>query len=250
MKLLIVLNKVERYLNKLGDTMTTRFGVYYAPSTNSNLWKMGCQWLGRDCAKGSVLDHPKLHALSSKELHAVTKSPRRYGFHATLKPPFALNVGQSVDELKAELKSLSVKTKSVNIGQLKLKAIGSFLALVPVQQSEALTELAGLCVSELDHFRLPMSKEARERRMRSSMTSEQTALLDRWGYPYVMKQFRMHMTLTDALDGLSGPSVLKAATNYFASELKEEHILDRICLYEETKPGLPFKRIADFKLLG
>ncbi len=33
----------------------------------------------------------------------------------------------------------------------------------------------------------------------SNLTPDQQALLDRFGYPYVMEQFRFHMTLTDRL---------------------------------------------------
>lgn len=84
--------------------------------------------------------------------------------------------------------------------------------------------------------------------MAAGLSPRQVELLDRWGYPYVMDQFRMHMTLSDPLNESAGPSMLDGAKKFFAPVLSTSHLLDRICIYEETEPGAPFSRIADFEL--
>ena len=57
--------------------MTTRYGVYWAPQPHHPLWSAGCEWLGRDASRPDKTWPP----------HAATGTPRRYGFHATMKPP-------------------------------------------------------------------------------------------------------------------------------------------------------------------
>jgi 2'-5' RNA ligase len=102
-------------------------------------------------------------------------------------------------------------------------------------------------VQEFDGFRAPLSQEKRAERIAAGLSAQQTELLDKWGYPYVMDQFRMHITLTNSLNEKEGPIVLRAAQKWFAPILEIEHSFDRFCLYKESAPGAPFERIADYK---
>lgn len=227
--------------------MTERFGIYFAPSTDSEFWKLGSKWLGRDCARGNRLDHPSFKDLNAELLHKVTKSPRRYGLHATIKAPMGLAKGYERDDLQEALSLFAQNTVPKKIGRLKLKAIGRFLALVPENQTSAVESLAANVVQEFDGFRAPLSQEKRAERIAAGLSAQQTELLDKWGYPYVMDQFRMHITLTNSLNEKEGPIVLRAAQKWFAPILEIEHSFDRFCLYKESAPGAPFERIADYK---
>ena len=62
-----------------------RYAIYFAPPPGSLFHTLGSRWLGRDAFTGEQLEQPAEPGLS-----AVTGDPRRYGFHATMKPPFAL----------------------------------------------------------------------------------------------------------------------------------------------------------------
>lgn len=228
---------------------TKRYGIYFAPAPSSELWVLGSQWLGRNCLTGKNVEIPNLSELANLDLCSHTQSPRRYGFHATLKPPFRLAEGKSLSQLEAAMAEFARQRNAVEIGALKLKVIGRFLALVPKAQSEALSGFAAQCVEVFDPFRAPLSAARREKRMAAGLSERQVELLDKWGYPYVMEQFRMHMTLSDPLDEANGPAMLFGAKKWFKPVLERTHILDRICLYEEAEPGAPFARITDFELL-
>ena len=229
--------------------MTERYGIYYAPASESKLWKLGSQWLGRDCDTGEKLSQPGL-VTPELDLHKFTVSPRRYGFHATLKPPFALKDGKVADELVDALEQFASKTKPVLIGKLKLKRIGSFLALTPIEQSPDLSQFASSCVEYFEPFRAPLSKESREMRLKAGLSDRQKVLLDLWGYPYVKEEFRMHLTLSDSLNDQVAPDVLFAAKRWFEPVLEKDQVLDRLCLYKESSTGAPFERVADFILKG
>ena len=79
---------------------TDRYAIYFAPAEDSELWRFGINWLGRDPITGQVLEQPSVPGLSSEMLAAATESPRNYGFHATMKPPFHLADGADAAGLR------------------------------------------------------------------------------------------------------------------------------------------------------
>jgi putative phosphonate metabolism protein len=227
--------------------MSERFAIYYAPATTHLLWSRAVEWLGRDPADGSLFA-PAIGDLSRERLSELTVSARRYGFHATLKAPMELAEGTNRVELEQSLVAFGLKYKQVSIGRLKLTLLDGFLALVPEHQSEALTALAGECVAHFEPFRRPMGKAERERRIRSGLSAYQIALLDHYGYPYVMDQFLFHMTLSDRLDPADREPMMCAAQEWFGPVLGREVMLDRLSLFHEAGAGAPFMRLADFPL--
>ena len=48
-------------------------------------------------------------------------------------------------------------------------------------------------------YRAPLSAADRERRIKAKLSPRQIELMDQWGYPYVLDEYRFHMTLTGAL---------------------------------------------------
>ena len=45
-----------------------------------------------------------------------------------------------------------------------------------------------------------MSEGERSKRLATSLGNRQLALLERWGYPYVMEEFRFHFTLSNPVE--------------------------------------------------
>ena len=127
------------------------------------------------------------------------REPRVYGFHATLKAPFYLSVGSSEADLKDAAREFAANCAAVTIGQLVVRELGTFIALVPGARSPLVDRLAQACVKEFDRFRAPMSESEHERRLAANLTTRQIENLERWGYPYVAEDFRFHMTLTGSL---------------------------------------------------
>ena len=47
---------------------------------------------------------------------------------------------------------------------------------------------------------MPVSKEQMAHYLRNKLTVHQTQMLEHWGYPYVMEEFRFHISVTDRID--------------------------------------------------
>lgn len=228
--------------------MPQRFALYYAPATTDPLWSRAAQWLDRDPANGEF-PATAIPGIDSAYRHEITTSARRYGFHATLKAPMALAPGEERRNLEAALADFTGRHAPVPIGRLVLRFIDGFLALLPTEQTEELTAFAAAVVGELDFLRAPLSEAERERRLsNSALTAHQIELLDRYGYPYVMDEFRFHMTLTDRLPEPGRDAVMAAARDWFAPAIEAPFVLDRIALFHEPEAGAPFRRVGDFEL--
>lgn len=73
--------------------------MYFAPEPDSELDQFGTKWLGRNVDGSSSKNQPIVPSVSEKRCDEITESPRRYGFHGTLKPPFELNPATTIEAL-------------------------------------------------------------------------------------------------------------------------------------------------------
>ena len=196
-----------------------RYAVYYTPPPGA-LADFGAGWLGWDVARGT----PAARILDIDDAEEITATPRRYGFHATLKPPFRLAEGCDVAELVTAVAEVAAATPAIRRARLHLERLGPVLALVPATDHAPFSRLADAMVRELDAFRLPPSQAEITRRRSPGLTPAQDAHLLRWGYPYVFEEFRFHMTLSGRLDPATaarvetalGPVLTKVVPDHFA----------------------------------
>jgi len=172
----------------------TRFGLYYVPP-EGDLSTFGAAWLGWDVIRGVAADR-----LSIGDLDDVTMTPRKYGFHGTLKPPFRLAEGCTQAGLEQATADLARTIAPANCGALTLHRLGRFLALTPTGDLSGLAAVASRCVMGLDSFRAPAAAAELARRRAAGLTATQEKHLLAWGYPYVLDEFRFHLTLTGAVD--------------------------------------------------
>ncbi len=203
----------------------------------------GATWLGWDAARGKAVPQPPVDGIE-----AATQAPRKYGFHGTLKAPFRLHGSQAVDALQTAAADLATRLAPVALTALVLKPLGGFLALVPGDASDALADLASRCVTELDRFRAPLSQVDLDRRRASGLTPRQDELLQRWGYPYILEEFRFHMTLTGRLD----PTRMARFQAEIAARLPDlpiPYIVDQIALAGERADGR-FETLHRYALTG
>lgn len=227
-----------------------RYAIYFTPSYDDPLARLGSQWLGRDAFTGEALGQPVLEEVSRQRLVALTREPRRYGFHATLKPPFALSEGRSEEELRDAFLAFCEHMPAMTLPGLKVTRLGSFLALTLSAPSDALDVLAASCVETFDAFRAPPTAAERERRLAAGLGPRQAQLFEKWGYPYVFEEFRFHMTLSGRLDDeQEAQSLMRDATRYFASLTERPLKLSTIALFFEREPGAPFT-VLDLRPLG
>lgn len=230
--------------------MSYRVAIYFAPDATSPLWLRAAQWLGRDAATGAEYADD-IGGISRSEILEKTASARRYAFHATIKSPMQLAPGRSEAELAAALAAFASRTAPVAIGQLKLARLAGFLALVPAEQPQDLTDFAAGVVESFEPFRAEVSPADKAKRNAGGhLSARQLELLDQYGYPYVMEQFQFHMTLTDRLSDADGDRFEAALRSHFGDLADADTLVDRLSLYHEPTPGAPFTRGADFILTG
>ncbi|WP_298218710.1 DUF1045 domain-containing protein [Halothiobacillus sp.] len=215
-----------------------RIAVYYAPEVNDPLWQLGCAWLGRDACTNHAVVQPNLPDLATN-----TRSPRRYGFHATLKAP--VHLVSSLTEFEQDVAQLARQFEPFTLPPLSVLAIQDFAALVPLYSSAPLHALADACVTQLDHHRLPEDSQRQAERS-SGLTPKAQAHLARWGYPFVLDQWQFHMTLCNS--GVTNPTLLTHAKRHFEEALNQPRQVISIATFIEDSPGAPLRLSKRFQL--
>ena len=124
-------------------------------------------------------------------------------------------------------------------------SISGFIAVVPAEPSAELERFAADCVSAFEPFRAPLTAEERARRNPANLTSRQSEYLDRWGYPYVMEEFRFHMTLTGRLRSERREPVLAMLRSRFSDIGVGTLAVDRIALFRQDDAASRFRVIRD-----
>ena len=155
-------------------------------------------WLGWDSVTGQSLAQPALDGLP-RPVADMTAKPRKYGLHGTVKPPFRLADGTTEADLRSAVAETCARLSAVEVPALSVRRLGGFVAVVPTEPSPQLAAMAGPVVKELDAFRAPPTEAELAKRRKSGLTPRQEALLAKWGYPYVLDEFRFHITLTGKL---------------------------------------------------
>jgi len=229
-----------------------RYAIYYMPDPQGPLWRFGSSVLGYDAASRAEVAFPKHAAFEREQIAAWTAEPRRYGFHATLKPPFALADGVSRDELMQTASAFVREHADVRIGRLEIAAIGPFLALVPASPVADLDTFAGNCVRAFDRFRAPLTSAERARRLQVGLTPRQIRHLDAWGYPYVFEDFRFHMTLSGPLHETDREQFAAALSELYApvSQGLGAVEIDAIAVFSQSSLGNRFVLEQRFAFAG
>lgn len=176
----------------------------------------------------------------------MTAEPRRYGFHATLKPPFRLREGCAAADLLAAVEVFAAARPPLVLPALRVARLGRFIALVPERASPELETLAAGCVVAFDRFRSPPGETELARRRSRGLTRRQEDLLVAWGYPYVMEEFRFHLTLTGPLDPDLGESVLQILKEEFDPVCGAGFVLDALAVFEQPDPAGDFEVVARY----
>ncbi|MDK9722089.1 MAG: DUF1045 domain-containing protein [Rhodospirillales bacterium] len=225
-----------------------RYALYFVPEEGTPLDLFGAAWVGRSCHTNRHMAPASL-PLEIEELRLkYMADPHRYGFHATLKPPFALaNGGHSKKQLADELSAFARQRTALLLPPLTVQALGNFIALVPSAEAPLVQRLAEDCVRQFDEFRALPSQEELAKRRAAKLTLRQDAYLQTWGYPYVFEEFRFHMTLTGRIDGDEDRRVLQEALQalWLAQTQPPIHI-DAITLLVEESRGEAFYVLERF----
>jgi putative phosphonate metabolism protein len=227
--------------------MSERYAIYFAPLAGSDLARLGDRWLGRNAETGQPVQQPILDRLNASRLQALTEAPRHYGFHGTLKPPFRLAKGSDIEDLSRTLRGFAARQVPFEIGALRPREIGDFLALVPADPTPALSNLADACVTEFDAHRAPPDAADVTKRHAAVLTPRQAELLARWGYPYVLDEFRFHLTLTGPVADREERSQVAGLLQPLVAPLLTRAVPVReLCLFHQPDRASPFRLIQRF----
>jgi putative phosphonate metabolism protein len=193
-----------------------RYAIYFVPAAQSALYRFGAALLGYDCYTGKEIGFPEVLPLPEPMWRELTREPRRYGFHATLKAPFRLADGADETELVEAFHAFCRSDVAAAIFTPVVAVIDGFVAIVPSGNEPTVDHLAAACVTAFDRFRAPLNAHDRERRLAAGLSKRQAQNLERWGYPYVFEDFRLHLTLTGRLTAERQAVVLPFLREQFA----------------------------------
>jgi len=239
--------------------VTGRYAIYAAPGTGSAdaaaalLRERAEQWLGRS-AGGDPVTPGAPAGWTREAVDAITVSARRYGFHGTLKAPFRLAPGRSPEELDTALAQFAGRHR-VLIPRLRVTRLGGFFALIPgvekagvgeaavgeaTAEAAELYALADEVVTAFDGFRARPTEAELARRDPAALTPRQRELLEAWGYPYALDEFRFYLTVTDRIPAAQQSAVERTLNGWFAASLGATVPVDALALFTEAEPGAPF----------
>lgn len=225
--------------------LDTRYAIYTVPPLGGPLKRLADAWIGRDPDIGEPVPHPILDEVAPDRLQAMTAAPRQYAFHGTLKAPFGLAEGAEAGALRDDLEAFAANQARFAV-RLHVADVDGFLALVPAEPARELDELAAACVREFDRYRAPLTDDDRARRRPERLSERERAYLDQWGYPYVLEEFRFHMTLTDRLEEPERSQVKAVLERFLAPVLAEPMPVADVALFAQTHRVAPFNVVARF----
>ena len=209
-----------------------RFAAYFVPQ-GTELAHFGATWLGWDINQGHGIDLPKSPAFDHS---AIVKRPQKYGFHATLAAPFALADGCNLADLEQAVATVAARHTAFDL-PLKLGKLGRFFALIPSDDVALISALAADLVITCDPLRQPLTDADLQRRRKARLSPEQDALLQRWGYPYVLDEFRFHMTLTGPVEYALQTTVEQELMRHLSPILAQSQPIGHICIAGQDDSG-------------
>jgi putative phosphonate metabolism protein len=220
-----------------------RYAVYFVPAAQSALYRFGSAFLGYDCYTGSEIAFPDVLPLPAPEWRELTQEPRRYGFHATLKAPFSLADGADEAGLVEAFRAFCGAAAALFTPVVAV--VEGFIAIVPSGNEPAVDRFAAACVTTFDRFRAPLDARDRERRLAARLSERQVQNLERWGYPYVFEDFRLHLTLTGRLPAERQTIVLPFLREQFAAAQGPEAVrIDAIALLRQDNAQARFRVLS------
>jgi Protein of unknown function (DUF1045) len=223
--------------------VNSRYAIYFVPAADSALYRFGAAVLGYDGYTGNHVGFPDTLPMDIAAWRSLTREPRRYGFHATLKAPFHLAKGCDETALLDAFPAFCRSIESVPAFEPIVASLAGFIAVVPTAANPAIDRLAVACVTAFDRFRATLGADERNQRV-VGLTDRQAGNLDRWGYPFVFDDFRLHLTLTGRLDADRHGVVLPYLRDRFAAVWGGRPVpVDRIALLRQDRPDDHFRVI-------
>ncbi|MGH6749221.1 MAG: DUF1045 domain-containing protein, partial [Methyloceanibacter sp.] len=226
----------------------TRYAIYFTPQPGTALAAFGRSWFGR-ANDGATLQAFSDSGFAGTGFAKVPSTPGRYtGLHALLKAPFALRDGTGVDALKSRLVSFATRRKPADTGPLTLAREGRFLVLRPVEPTPVLEWLAAQCVAAFEDFAAPPGDTERAAHASPNLSDYQRLLLESFGDPYVLSEYRFYITLTGPLDKTHLERVTQALWPVLEDICASGVTVDGLSLFGDCGGRSPMRLIGRYRL--
>jgi len=224
--------------------MFERYAIFFTP--NGALADFGAAWLGWDNESGCLVPHPDVIGV---DVAKVTRTPRKYGFHGTLKAPFHLDQDIEQSQLESAVAAFAMCHQAFTIGELELRHDNGFVALRPAKQPLGLREFAAATVREFDLYRAPLSDDDIARRRKSRLSARQDQQMLDWGYPFIFDDFHFHLTLTGRVPTDQAAEIISALKPRLSAIVPAPFMIDGITLVGQDQNGM-FHQIHRHTLTG
>ena len=216
-----------------------RCAICFTPPADDALTVAAARWLRRDPYTGARIAWP-VEGLVETDHAFLTAAPRRIGFHGSLKAPFRIATEHELGDVQAALVKFCRRVSPLTVDAMRIALIENFFALVPTEPNPELHELATDFVTVFDQYRSPTSDLDLARGDIGRLNGRQFANLMAWGHPYVLDQFRFHMTLTGPIDELERDYVAQMLHRHFGTLAGEPLCISQVALFVEPEPNAPF----------
>jgi hypothetical protein len=245
---MLIRARYEKELTGALPASFVRYAIYYTPQPGTPLAAFGRSWFGR-ANDGATLQAFSAAGLAGTLTPKPTMSPSGYaGLHSIFKAPFALRDGIGPDALKARLISFARRRRAVETGPLTLARAGRSLVLRPIDPKPALDWLAAQCLAAFDGFARPASSAEREPHQSPNLNDHQRVLLNSFGDPHVLSEYRFHVTLTGPLEGAHLERISQALWPMLEDICAKGVAVDGLSLFGEPRGGTPMRLIGRYRL--
>jgi hypothetical protein len=225
-----------------------RYAIYFTPQPGTALAAFGRSWFGR-ANDGITLQAFSDAGLSGTSFAKIAAAPGRYtGLHALFRAPFALRDGMGPEALKSRLITFAARRKPVETGPLTLSRAGRFLVLRPVEATPALEWLAAQCVGAFEDFAAPPSNTEREEHASPHLSDYQRLLLESFGDPFVLSEYRFAITLTGPLDAAHLERVAQALWPVLEEICASGVTVDGLSLFGDSGGRTPMRLVGRYRL--
>lgn len=225
-----------------------RYAIYYTPQPGTALAAFGRSWFGR-ANDGVTLQAFSDAGLAGTSFAKLDVAPGRYtGLHALFRAPFAPRDGIGLEAIKTRLINFAARRKPVETGPLTLSRAGRFLVLRPVEATPALEWLAAQCVATFEDFAAPPSDTEREEHANPNLGDYQRLLLESFGDPHVLSEYRFAITLTGPLDAAHLERVAQALWPVLEDICASGVTIDGLSLFGDGADRTPMRLIGRYRL--
>lgn len=224
--------------------MFKRYAIFFTPAGAFADW--GSAWLGWDSANGHCVPHPHI---ADVDVACITATPRKYGLHATLKAPFQILQGASLEQLHEAATKFASQHATFDIGAMDVRHDNGFVALRPKNTPKELRDFAASTVHAFDTIRAPLTDVDIARRRQTSLTARQDQQMLEFGYPYIFDDFHFHLTLSSDLLEQQAAVVIAALVLQLGPIVPTPFVIDAITLMGEDNDGM-FHQIHRYALTG